>query len=86
MFHILFTTSGPEDAHVPQTSNSGPPLPTHLAFVVQFAAETAVGRGWLVGRVEHVVSGSAAHFHTQNELLAFMGRASILQVTPRHGP
>jgi hypothetical protein len=42
--------------------------------VVQFTAEKAVGRGRFVGRVEPVVSGQAAHFHTVDELLAFMVR------------
>ena len=63
-----------EDAPVPQTSSTGPLLPTQLAFVVQFAVETAVGRGRFVGRVEHVVSGQAAHFHTLDELLACLVR------------
>jgi len=42
---------------VPQTRPTGPTLPTHLAFVVQFAAETVGEPGQFVGRVEHVVSG-----------------------------
>ena len=33
---------------MPQPRSPGP-LPTQLAFVVQFAAETAVGRGRFVG-------------------------------------
>ena len=57
---------------MPQTNNTGPPLPTERAFVVQFAAETAVECGRFVGRVEHVVSGQMAHFHTLNELLTCM--------------
>ena len=50
------------------------PLSPHRAFVVQFRAETAVEQGRFVGRVEHVVSGQAAHFASLEELLAFIGR------------
>lgn len=63
---------GTKHAQVHQTSSTAPPLPSELACVVRFAAETAVGRGRFVGRVEHVVSGQAAHFHTVDELLACM--------------
>jgi len=55
-------------------SRPGPTLPTQLAFVVQFAAETAVEPGRFVGRVEHVVSGQAQRFHTREALLAFLTR------------
>jgi hypothetical protein len=64
---------------VPQTSPPGPTLPTHLAFVVQFAAETAGEQGRFVGRVEHVVSGQAQRFHTREDLLAFMTRVLYQQ-------
>jgi len=57
---------------VHQTNKTGPPLPTQLAFVVQFAAETEAGQGRFVGRVEHVVSGHAQRFHTLEELLAWI--------------
>ena len=57
---------------MPQTSRPGPLLPTERAFVVQFAAETAVGCGRFVGRVEHVVSGQVGRFHTLDALLAYM--------------
>ena len=50
------------------------PLSPHRAFVVQFRAETAVEQGRFAGRVEHVVSGQAAHFASLEELVAFMGR------------
>ena len=50
------------------------PLSPHRAFVVQFREETDVEQGRFVGRVEHVVSGQAAHFASLEELLAFMGR------------
>lgn len=55
----------PEDRHF---------LPARRTFVVQFSTATAVGQQRFVGRVEHVVSGQAAHFHTLEELLLFMAR------------
>jgi hypothetical protein len=44
------------------------------AFVVQFHAETRVEAGRLVGRVEHVISGQAAHFRSLDALLVFLAR------------
>ena len=51
-----------------------PMFPTNRAFVVQFAADADIARGALVGRVEHVLSGHAAHFHALDGLLDFMAR------------
>ena len=51
-----------------------PPFSPDHAFVVQFHAETQVEAGQLVGRVEHVVSGQAAHFQSLEALLAFLAR------------
>ena len=51
-----------------------PPLPTNRAFVVQFRAQPP-GAPWSWdGRVEHVVSGQMTHFHSLEELLAFIRR------------
>ena len=50
------------------------PLPVQRAFVVQLHATAAVAQGQLRGRVEHVPSGEVAHFHTLDELLAFIAR------------
>ena len=50
------------------------PLPVQRAFVVQLHAMAAVTQGQLTGRVDHVLSGQAAHFHTSDELQAFMAR------------
>jgi hypothetical protein len=50
------------------------PLSPHWAFVVQFRVGTDVKKGRFAGRVEHVVSGQATHFHSLEELLAFIGR------------
>ena len=44
------------------------------AFVVQFGKDTDVAQGPFRGRVEHVVSGQAAHFQRLEELLAFIAR------------
>jgi hypothetical protein len=50
------------------------PLPTNRAFVVQFRAQpTDAPLSW-EGRVEHLVSGQVARFHSSEELLAFMRR------------
>ena len=51
------------------------------AFVVQLHATAVVAQGQLSGRVEHVLSGQAAHFQTLGELLAFMARVLAAQET-----
>lgn len=56
-------------------------LSVHRAFVVQFDTHTNLARGQLAGRVEHVVSGQAAPFHSLETLLAFMAR--LLHASPR---
>ena len=48
--------------------------PTQRAFVVQFGRRSGTARDGLTGRVEHVASGTAGHFDTAEELLAFFGR------------
>jgi hypothetical protein len=54
---------------------------------LQIAAETAVGRGRFVGRVQHVVSGQAAHFHTLDERLACLVRMlTALDAAPEETP
>jgi hypothetical protein len=53
---------------------SQPSLSTSKAFVVQFRSNTNVQQGRFEGRVEHVASGEAIHFHSQEELLAFILR------------
>jgi hypothetical protein len=55
--------------------------------VVQFAAETTAGHGGFIGRVEHVVSGQAAHFATLEESLAFMVQVlSATRAEPQPAP
>jgi hypothetical protein len=53
---------------VPQ---SQPSLPTNRVFVVQFRPQPT-GAPSYDGRVEHLVSGQVARFHSLEELLAFM--------------
>jgi len=63
------------------------PLPVERAFVVQLHATAEVAQARLVGRVEHVVSGQARHFHTLQELLAFMARVlTRLDAAPEEPP
>jgi len=57
-----------------QASTEKLTLPVRQAFVVQLSAETEGEKGHWMGRVEHVVSGQAAHFQSAEELLAFMTR------------
>jgi hypothetical protein len=51
-----------------------PDLVRRRAFIVQFRAETDLAQARCAGRVEHVVSGQATHFHSLEELLAFLTR------------
>ena len=53
---------------------SQPSLPSKRVFVVQFRAQPAGAASAYDGRVEHVVSGQVARFHSLEELLAFMIR------------
>jgi hypothetical protein len=48
------------------------PLSPTRAFVVQFREETDGAQNYFTGRVEHMVSGHAARFHSPEELLAFL--------------
>jgi hypothetical protein len=50
------------------------PLSPQWAFVVQFRATTAEGPVFDAGRVEHLVSGRTAHFHSLEELSAFFSQ------------
>jgi hypothetical protein len=51
---------------------SEPSLPTNRVFVVQFRAQPAGASSSYDGRVEHLVSGQVARFHSLEELLGFM--------------
>jgi len=47
-------------------------LPTNRAFVLQFRADADVEQGRFDGRIEHVVSGQTALFHSLEELVEFL--------------
>ena len=49
-------------------------LPSNRAFVVQFRFQPPEAPLSWEGRVEHLVSGRMAHFHSAEELLAFLAR------------
>ena len=49
-------------------------LKRNKAFVIQFAADVDIGAGILEGRVEHLASSNWVHFHSLDELLAFLDR------------
>jgi hypothetical protein len=61
--------------------SSQPALPANRAFVVQFRSQPSDGAPTYDGRVEHLVSGQEARFHSLEELLAFMIR--VLSDLPR---
>ncbi|MBI3797839.1 MAG: hypothetical protein HY268_12835 [Deltaproteobacteria bacterium] len=65
-------------------STSQPSLPTKRAFVVQLHAEAQVEQGEFRGRVEHVVSMRATHFHSLEELTAFM--VQVVTTLPEDDP
>ena len=69
-----------------QQSEAHPLFPVRRAFVVQFSAATAVEPARFSGRVEHVVSGQAAPFHTLDELWAFMRRVLATQTSIPEAP
>ena len=49
-------------------------LPSNRAFVVQFRFQPREAPLSWEGRVEHLVSGHVARFHSAEELLAFLAR------------
>jgi hypothetical protein len=53
---------------------SPPSLPTNRVFVVQFRTPPTGAPAYYDGRVEHLVSGQVARFHSLEELLVFMTR------------
>ena len=52
--------------------SSQPSLPSNRVFVVQFRAQPPWASLAYDGRVEHLVSGQEARFHSLEELLGFM--------------
>ena len=59
---------------MPPSTDKSSPLSVHRAFVVQLRVETVPEHGRWIGRVEHVVSGQAMHFHDLADLLGFFAR------------
>jgi hypothetical protein len=59
------------ESTVPSSQSS---LPTNRVFVVQFRAQPPGAASSYDGRVEHLVSGQVARFHSLEELLGFMIR------------
>jgi hypothetical protein len=51
---------------------SQPSLPSNRVFVVQFRSQPTGVSPSYDGRVEHLVSGQVARFHSLEELLGFM--------------
>jgi hypothetical protein len=61
------------------------PFPIQHAFVVQFAANTALDAEGLKGRIEHVVSGQTVRFQSLEALLAFVAQVLEAYASPQHG-
>ena len=61
-----------------------PPLPlaNDRAFVVQLRTQPSGTPLVWDGRVEHVVSGQMTHFHTLEELVAFISRVLASMPAP----
>jgi hypothetical protein len=57
---------------MPQSPGADRPLPRQRAFLVQLHAQAEVTPERFAGRVEHVTSGQASHFHSLDECLAFI--------------
>ena len=55
-------------------ASSQPSLPSNRVFVVQFRTQPPGAVAGYDGRVEHLVSGQVARFHSLEELLAFITR------------
>jgi hypothetical protein len=63
-----------------------PSLPSNRAFVVQFRLPSADGPMLWEGRVEHVISGQAQRFESQEQLWAFITHVlTTLQSRPLPG-
>ena len=60
-------------------------LPANRAFVVQFRAQHTGALPTYDGRVEHLVSGQVARFHSLEELLTFMTRV-LTEIHTQSGP
>ena len=61
-------------------------FPAHRAFVVHIAAAEPGVADPPLGRAEHVMSGTAAHFATWAELVAFIEQVLALRASPPTSP
>ena len=61
-------------------------LPQDRAFVVQLESGAAPAPEAFRGRVEHVTSGRATHFHTLEECLTFIGQTLMDTTNERRHP
>ena len=61
-------------------------FPAHRVFVVQVAAAEPGVSNTPLGRAEHVVSGTAAHFATWAELVAFIEQVLTAEAFPHTSP
>jgi hypothetical protein len=57
-------------------------LPADRAFVVQLRADVDLTHGIVSGRIEHVVSGTAALFESVEQLLGYMHDAVAQRAAP----
>jgi hypothetical protein len=72
---------------VPQNAERLAPVSVYRAFVVYFRTNSAVTRGRVAGRVEHIASGQATHFASLEELLAFIDQVlANVRAPPRRRP
>ena len=55
-------------------------LSVHRAFVVAFHADADLQAGRFIGRAEHIVSGRATSFQSQEMLLAFMAQVLFVAI------
>ena len=76
-----------QQVHVPAPAETEQPLSPVRAFVVQFREEQEAARECFAGRVEHMVSGCAARFHSPEELLAFFTQVlNVVRAKPAEEP
>ena len=74
-------TAGPRSR-----ASARPTLPAERAFVVQLRADADLARGVVRGRLEHLVSGTAALFESVEQLLAGMQDALRCRPTAALAP
>lgn len=55
-------------------SREEPTYSRQKSFLLQFRREADIGRGRLVGRIEHLASGQTLHFSSASELFAFVSQ------------